>query len=308
MTCETFDAVRLNFSEGSLDVLELTLLVIMFGVALEIRTEDFRRLLREPKPALTGLISQLVLLPAFTLGLVWLLSITPLRPCPSMALGMFLVAACPGGNVSNFMSMRAKGNVALSVSLSAASTLLAIFMTPFNFAFWAQFYPDAKAMLQTIEVDVLGVFKSIFLILGLPLTLGMLTASRFPETARKLSPIIQRISMLIFFGYIVAAVAGNFDFITQYIQYVFLLVLLHNALGFGGGYAFSALLGNTRRDRRTISIETGIQNTGLGLVLIFGQFGGLGGMAMMAALYGIWHLITGLGISLYWSRINPDVS
>ncbi|GAB4417527.1 MAG: bile acid:sodium symporter family protein [Bacteroidia bacterium] len=301
-TCTTCDSVVLNFSENSLQLLDITLAVIMFGVALSLHVSDFRRVVQAPRAPLAGLLSQLVLLPALTLGLVWLL-----RPCPSMALGMLLVAACPGGNVSNFISLMARGNVALSVSLTAITTLGAIVMTPINFAFWSSLYPSAAELLSRIRLDPWGVFEKVLLILALPLLLGMWVRHRFPALADRIEKPMQRISMVIFLGYVVAALTSNYDFFLRYVQYVFLIVLLHNALAFGGGYVWGRLWRLPEADSRTLAIETGIQNSGLALVVIFDKtlFNGLGGMAMIAALWGIWHILAGMSLAYFWSRREP---
>lgn len=296
--CEEFDAAQLSFSPESLNILNLTLCVIMFGVALNLKKDDFVLIVKNPRSAITGLISQFLLLPLLTLGLVYVMN-----PCPTIALGMFLVASCPGGNLSNFISLLAKGNVALSVSLSAASTMLSIVMTPFNFAFWANLYPPAAAELQRIEMDPVDILLTIILILGIPLLLGMLFNNRFPKLTTKINKPIRILSLVFFAGYIVAALIANQEAFVKYIGSIILIVLLHNAVALTGGYLFAMANRLGIRDRRTISIETGIQNSGVALVLIFGPiFEGKGGMAMIAALWGIWHLVAGISLATFWSR------
>ncbi|MCB0471177.1 MAG: bile acid:sodium symporter, partial [Flavobacteriaceae bacterium] len=125
---ELLDEVKINFDSQGLWVLNIALAVVMFGVALGITVRDFKQLFASPKVVLAGIVSQFVLLPLVTFLVVMLL-----KPQPSIALGMFMVAACPGGNISNFMTHLARGNTALSVSLTAFSTALALIMTPFNF-------------------------------------------------------------------------------------------------------------------------------------------------------------------------------
>jgi BASS family bile acid:Na+ symporter len=297
-TCEQLDAVRLHFSPEGISLLELTLFFIMYGVALELRGADFLRVLRQPREGLAGLFSQILLLPALTLGLVWLL-----RPCPSMALGMFLVAACPGGNISNFLTSLARGNVALSVSLSAVSTLLAVVTTPLSFAFWSQGYPPAAALLREIALDPAQVLRTVLLILALPMALGMLTAQYAPAITARIRRPARLLSILIFAGYVISALALNWEFFLQYISYVAGLVILHNALALAGGYAVGLIGRLPEATRRTISIETGIQNSGLALALIFSPlFDSNGGMAMIAALWGIWHILSGMTLALLWSR------
>jgi BASS family bile acid:Na+ symporter len=166
---ESIDALQLNLGEGGLKVMNVSLAVIMFGVALELTIQDFKDIAKNPKSTLIGSFSQFILLPFLTFVLVWLM-----QPAPSIALGMFMVAACPGGNISNFFSLLAKGNAALSVSMTAIATLLAIVMTPLNFTFWASLYSPTNAILQEISLDLWKVFEIIVLILGVPLVLGMI--------------------------------------------------------------------------------------------------------------------------------------
>ncbi|HNP97019.1 MAG TPA: bile acid:sodium symporter, partial [Cyclobacteriaceae bacterium] len=164
----SIDAVRLNFSESSLQVLNICLAVIMFGIALDIKWDDFRKVFAAPRAAIVGIISQFLLLPFLTFCLVWLI-----KPAPSIALGMILVAACPGGNISNFMTHLARGNTALSVSLTSIGTMLAIVTTPLNLQIWANLYPPTAALLTEVRLDAWDVFQTIAILIGIPLLLGM---------------------------------------------------------------------------------------------------------------------------------------
>ncbi|HPD94428.1 MAG TPA: bile acid:sodium symporter family protein [Tenuifilaceae bacterium] len=298
-TMETLDWIWLNFSKGGLFFMNITLALIMFGVALQIKVEHFKMLITNPKPVLVGFISQFFALPFFTFLLVLLI-----RPTPSIAMGMILVAACPGGNISNFISSLAKGNIALSVTLTAIATTIAVFMTPFNFAFWGSLYSRASNLVIPIQINPWEMIKTVLILLGLPVVLGMLFAHYFPKITGKISNPIKYLSIIIFLGYVVAALASNFNYFLKYVHLIVLIVIVHNALGLLVGYTLPTIFKLNPRDRRTISIETGIQNSGLGLVLIFNPnlFDGLGGMAFIAALWGIWHIISGLGIAYYWSR------
>ncbi|MEL6133124.1 MAG: bile acid:sodium symporter family protein [Bacteroidota bacterium] len=301
--CKEIDAVVLNFSSTGLLLLDITLAIIMLGVALSIRLDDFRQLMQHPKAAFVGLSSQLILLPALTFLLVSILN-----PCPSVALGMFLVAACPGGNISNFMAQQAGANTALSVSLSAVSTLLALVVTPLNFSLWAGFYAPVGDMLTQISLNPLDLITKVGLILGLPLLLGMWIRDRFPRTATQMEKPFRWLSLIIFAAYVLVALANNFDFFLTYIQDFILIVFIHNGLALIGGYTWASIFRLPQKDRRTVAIETGIQNSGLALVLIFSDlFHGLGGMAMIAALWGIWHIVSGLSLAAIWSR-QPAIS
>jgi len=291
------DEISLNFSKGSLTVLNVCLGIIMFGVALDLKWVDFKRLIQIPKSALTGVVSQFLLLPLLTFLLVWVF-----RPHPSIALGMILVAACPGGNISNFISQLAKGNVALSISLTGIATVLAIFMTPFNFTLWGSILPETSAMLKEISISPWNMFKTIITLLGLPLLLGMLFSYRFPNFTNKIKKPVKIASIVFFTAFVVIAFANNYRQFLAHIHLVALIVFLHNGLGLLGGFGFAKAMRLPKADCRTISIETGIQNSALALILIFDFFGGKGGMALIAAWWGIWHIISGLTVAAFWSR------
>jgi BASS family bile acid:Na+ symporter len=312
-TLEAFDHIRLNFSPAGLQTLNIALAFIMFGVALEIKPEHFKKLLLNPKSAFVGVFSQFVALPLLTFLLAVLLKdfITP-----TIALGMILVAACPGGNVSNFISSLAKGNVALSVSLTAIATLAAVFMTPLNFALWGNLYTrflehaHAAQLVRPLHIDTWQMFRTVFLILGIPLVTGIFVNTRWPVFALKMIKPIKRISILFFIVVVVIAFTNNFHHFLRVIKYIFLIVLVHNALALATGYYLARIFKRPPVDRRTISIETGIQNAGLALVLIFNPKifppdMELGGMAIIAAWWGIWHIVAGLSLATFW---NPPKS
>lgn len=291
------DSIRLNFSQGDLLVLNLALALIMFGVSLDLRWEDFRYLIKNPKGFILGVFSQFFVLPFMT----WLL-ISLITPPPSVALGMFLVAACPGGNVSNFLTNLAKGNTALSVSLTAFSSVFAIFFTPLSFSIWAGLYDPTSMLLREISLDIMDVFFTVGIILGIPLILGIITHQKFPTFAFRASKILKPLSILIFGSFVVLAFAGNFDIFIQFIGIIFLWVLAHNFTALMAGFLTGKLGKLPIADVKTLTIETGIQNSGLGLVLIFTYFEGLGGMAIITAWWGIWHLISGMTIASFWKR------
>lgn len=289
------DSIQLNFSQSDLLLLNLALALIMYGVALDLRLEDFKYLIKHPKPFFVGVLAQFILLPFLT----WCL-ILAIQPPPSVALGMFLVAACPGGNVSNFLSNLAKGNTALSVSLTGFSTVFSILSTPLNFALWAGLYGPTSHLLQEISLDISQVFVTVGMILGIPLFLGIATRTLADRWADRFRKVLQPLSLVIFASFVILAFAGNFDIFLQYISRIFLWVLAHNLIALSTGFFSAKAFNLPLADVKTLSIETGIQNSGLGLVLIFTYFDGLGGMAVITALWGIWHLISGIAIAGYW--------
>ena len=291
------DSIKINFDTEGLWILNIALAIIMFGVALSIKIDDFKLLIKKPKILFAGVFSQFFLLPALTF-----VAILIIKPHPSFALGMMMIAACPGGNISNFFSKMANGNAALSVSLTAFSTLICIVMTPFNLQFYGGLYEPTNTILKTVELDPFSLFKLVLLILGVPLILGMLTNIYFEETAKKIEKKLKPFSMIIFLALIVIAFYDNLDIFLNYINLVAGLVIFHNIGAYFIGFYTAKIFGLEKRDRKTISMETGIQNGGLGLLLIFQFFDGLGGMALLAAFWSIWDILSGLLLALYWGR------
>ena len=291
------DDVVLNFSPGSLILLNVILAIVMFSIALDLTPEDFHRLRRSPKPVIVGLISQFIVLPALTFCLVVIM-----EPRASIALGLILVAACPGGNISNFITHRAGGNAALSVSMTGVATIAAIGLTPLNIGFWGGLYAPTREILQQTTLDPIQIAFTVGMMLVLPLFLGVQVNLRFPDLSMRLKRPLQWLSMAIFVGFVAIALAINWDFFLQFAGAVAALVLLHNSLALGGGWLTASIGRLSEYDRRAVTIETGIQNSALGLVLIFAFFNGLGGMAVVAAFWGIWHAVSGLGLAMYLSR------
>ena len=290
--------IAINFDPASLRILNICIGFVMFGVALDLRLDDFKRIAQYPKKSLTGLFSQLILLPALTFGVIWLT-----RPAYPLALGMILVAACPGGNVSNFICHVAKGNAALSVTLTAFTTVLAIVLTPFNYGLYSGLLPYAEVQEVNISLSPVDMFETIFLIILIPLVAGMLVNRLWPALVQKVRKPVRIISILILVGFIAIAFANNAGLFVSYFNRVMWLVLLHNGIALASGYVLARyVMKLEERDSRTVSIETGIQNSGLGLVLIFNFFDGSGGMALIAAWWGIWHIISGFTIAWFWSR------
>lgn len=293
---QELDQVQINFDSDNLWVLNIALAVVMFGVALGITIDDFKNLFRKPKLVLVGILSQFVLLPLVTFLFIYLV-----KPQPSIALGMMMVAACPGGNISNFMTHLANGNTALSVSLTAFSTLIAVFMTPFNFQFYGNLYEPTSQLLALVSLNPYELIKLVLLILGIPLLVGMLIRYRFERIAVKISKALKPLSILVFIAIVVIAFTNNLDVFNNYIHHVLVLGISHNVLAILLGLFVAKGFGLSFRNQKTLAIETGIQNSGLGLLLIFTFFDGLGGMAIIAAFWGIWHIVSGLILAFYWS-------
>ena len=294
------DAIRLTFSPESLVALNFILAFVMFGVALDMKPADFKGITAAPRAVLIGMAAQFLLLPAAA----WALTMV-LKPQPSIALGLILVACCPGGNISNFLTHFARGNTALSVTMTAFSTVGALFFTPFNTALWGSLNPATAAILREIAIDPVEMFVAVAILLVVPALLGMTVAHRFPVFAARARKPFRILSLGVFALFVVLALGANWDYFLQYTHRVVIAVFLLNALGLALGYAAAAAARLSQADRRAVSIEVGIQNSGLGLILIFNFFGGLGGMAITAAWWGIWHLLSGLSLASVWRRRPP---
>ena len=299
---DSIDSIQINFNSDNLWVVNLTLSLVMFGVALDIKMSDFTNLLKSPKSIIVGIVSQFILIP-----LVTFLMIIIIEPYPSVALGMIMVAACPGGNISNFMTKLAGGNAALSVSLTAFASLAALVMTPLNFAIWGSFYAPTSEILKNVEVAPVEVARFVLLILGIPLILGMMINNYHPVFASKTSRFLKPVSILIFLSFIGGAFYNNLDIFLTHIHYVFAIVIAHNTVLLLVGFFFAKLNKLSYLDQKTLSIETGIQNSGLGLLLVFSFFDGLGGMALLVAFWAIWDILSGLLIAYFWSGKTKPV-
>jgi len=296
------DSIKINFDTEGLWILNIALAIIMFGVALSIKIDDFKLLIKKPKILLVGVFSQFFLLPALTF-----VAILIIKPHPSFALGMMMIAACPGGNISNFFSKMAKGNSALSVSLTAFATVICLLMTPLNLQFYSGLYEPTNEIIKTVQLDPIELFKLVLLILGIPIVLGMLLNHYFEEISRKIEVLLKPFSIIIFLTLIMIAFYDNIDVFLNYIHLVAGLVIFHNIGAYFIGFYTAKIFGLEKRDRKTICIETGIQNGGLGLLLIFQFFDGLGGMALLAAFWSIWDMFSGMVLAAFWGRSNKQL-
>lgn len=288
------DQATLKLSQDNIIFLKICLGIVMYGVALNLHIKDFREILANPRSVFIGLLSQVVLLPAATVGLILLVN-----PHPGLALGMILVAACPGGPLSNFISHLSGGNAELSVSLTTVTTLLSTFTTPFNFAFWAQMIEVSD---KTVTLNFWDMAIIILQLTIIPTVLGMLTRHYFFNFAEKISKIFRIVSLLIFVIFIIGAFAENVDTFLKYIYYFLLLVLAHNFVALMVGATTSKIFKVPGRDLRTITIETGIQNGSTSVLLTLTFFNGVGGMALIVGWWAIWDMCSSLLLALYWSK------
>jgi len=294
--------VQINANSDGLIILKICLAFILFSLAIDIKKEDFKVLFSNPKSVIVGCISQIIILPLITFLLILVL-----KPSASIAMGMLLVAACPCGNMSTYVSYLAKGFIPLSISITAISTLLASITTPFNFYFYASQYAPASALLKEIHISFWYLLGSIILLLLIPLITGILLKHFFPIIIDKINRPIKVIALLLFLAFLIGAFISNRAVFINNISVIFWIVFIQNTLAFFVGYLFPKLFKLPETHCRSISIETGIHNSGLGLILVLAFFNGNGGMALIAAWWGIWHIIAGMALAFYWNKTTKQV-
>ena len=307
---ESLNGVSINFGEGGMMIVNIILAFVMFGVALGIKTQTFKDVFTSPRSVIVGILLQWVGLPAVTFAIA--LALSPVIT-PMIALGMILVASCPGGNISNFISSLSKGNIELSVSMTAISTAFAPLITPINFFLWGSLYSlviTINSEIPRLVIPFLPMLEQILLLLGVPIVLGLLFARYFPNATKKITKPAQTLSILLFIGMVVVSFSQNFQIFLDNIIYVFFIVMLHNAAALATGYFGGKLAKVPERDRRSLTVEIGIQNSGLGLILLFNAaifppevwHGHYGGMLFITAWWGIWHIISGLTVAYLFRR------
>lgn len=288
MEINELDELRIVLDPIGQIALAIALMLLMFSIALNLRPENFSALLQRQLDLIGGVIAQVFVLPLVTFCVVLLL-----QPPPSIALGMFVVASCPGGVVSNYFTFLARGNVAYSVSLTATSSALAAVVTPLLIVVASQAYQPTATLLESIDFRPLAFLLQTTILLVVPLGAGMIVAGRNPGFAAVLQRRVARIGAL---ALIVAIIYGSAQFLPILLPAMPMLVgitMLHNTAAFAIGAVTGMLLRTTRDTRRALIFELGIQNSGLAIVLLLAQFQGLGGAAAVAAVWSLWHLVAG---------------
>lgn len=294
--------VRIAFDTGSVIFLDTILALVLFGVSLSLKPEDFTRIFKSPRAPLTGLLVQFLVLPASNCFFCWVFKVDPW-----IALGMQLVASCPSGSFSNVLTFMARGNVALSVSVTAASSLIATVATPLNFAFYSWLNPYTRTHLESIQIDSLHVLLLVALVLALPLILGMLVGRRWPGLAMRIDKPLRIGSLSVFVLFIIGAFANNLQIFLDNFHHFLWLVLAQNAMALGLGYFVASRLKLSEPDRRAITIEVAIQNASLALVILFTFYPQAGAMTIVAAFWGVWHMVSGTLLAQWWSRRSTGV-
>lgn len=280
-------------------ILSAVLALMVFSVALELRVADFRRVGEQPRAVLCGLIPQFVLLPVGTWSATMLLDLPP-----NVEAAMILVASCPGGSLSNVVTHYGRGNTALSVTISAVAAPLAIVLTPFNFGWMVATNPATASWIRTLEVSPAEIALSLLFILAIPMTLGLWVAHRWPYVTTKIQKPLARFSLFCLFAFIVLGLIRDRDLLTVNLLPQLAIVILHNAAGLTLGALCAAAFCLGRYDSRAVIIEGGMQNSGLALGIIALQFNADLGMVIIASLWGMWHIVSGMSLALTWRRLD----
>ena len=261
------------------------LMLIMFGMGVHLKIDDFKRVLSRPAPVAAGIFLHYLVMPLAA----WLLAMAFKMP-PDLSAGMVLVGSVASGTASNVMIYLAKGDVALSVTISSVSTLVGVIATPLL----TRLYVDAH-----IQVDVMGMLLSILQIVVIPIALGLVIHHLFPRVVKAVEPYLPAFSMVCILAIISAVVAGSASHIASVGFVVIVAVVLHNTIGLLGGYWGGKLFGFDESTCRTLAIEVGMQNSGLAAALGKIYFSPLA--ALPGALFSVWHNLSGSLLAGYWS-------
>lgn len=278
-------------------ILSLVLATMVFSVALELRVDDFRRVAQAPRLVLIGQIPQFILLP----GVTWLATLLLDLP-PNVEAAMILVACCPGGSLSNVVTHHGRGNTALSVSISAVAALLALVLTPFNFTWMVSTNPATAGWLRQLDIDASDIWWSLLALLALPMALGLLCSHQAPALTARIRKPLGTFSLVALLLFIVAGLIKERQLLNAALLPQLLIVVLHNAGGLFLGWAAATAFRVAERDRRAIMIEGGMQNSGLALGIIAVQFNADLGMVIIASLWGMWHIVSGMTLATLWRR------
>lgn len=264
----------------------LLLGIIMFGMGLTLSLDDFKGVLKAPKSVLLGVVGQFTIMPLLAFGLATLFKLEP-----EVAVGVILVGCCPGGTASNVMTFLAKGNTALSVAVTSVTTLLAPIVTPALILLFAS---------KWLPVSAGSLFISIVQIVLLPIILGVIVKMLFKKQVEKSVTALPLVSVVGIVGVASAVVAVNSERIAETGLLIFSIVILHNVLGLILGFLLAKAFKLDFSDQKAISIEVGMQNSGLGAALAIAHFSPIS--AVPSAIFSVWHNISGPILATWWAK------
>lgn len=262
----------------------LLLGIVMFGMGMTLKVDDFKLILQHPKGVIIGIVSQFVIMPLLAFALAKIFNLPP-----EIAVGVILVGCCPGGTSSNVMTFLAKGNTALSVTITSCTTLLAPFVTP------ALIYLLAS---EWLPVSFMAMFMSVIKVVLIPIILGIIAQFLFKPLVEKSVDILPTVSVVAIVMIVAAVVSGSRDKILETGLIIFAIVILHNGLGYLLGFLVAKLFKLQYDDQKAVSIEVGMQNSGLGAQLAMAHFDPVA--AVPSAIFSFWHNISGPILATYW--------
>lgn len=299
MDTEALDSLRIVLDPLGQVGVALALMLVMFGVALGLRVQDFKILAAEPSLYIGGVVAQIVFLPLVTFGLIHLIT-----PPPSIALGMIVVACCPGGSVSNLLTYLSRGDVAVSVALTATSSMLAALLTPALTLFWARAYQPTAELLVSLDVNPLLFVGQTTLLLAIPLAAGMIVAARAPDVAERIRKRTTVAGAAVLGATIIYGIAYFYPVLWPAVGLLASITITHNTAAFLTGAIVGRVLTRESSIRRALTFEVGIQNSGLALIILLSQLQGVGGAAAIAAVWGVWHLIAGGSLAIFYNYFD----
>ncbi len=261
---------------------------VMFGMGLTLELRDFAKVFSSPKNVIIGCLCQFTIMPLMAMVLARLFNLPP-----ELAVGVVLVGCCPGGTSSNVITYLSKGDVALSVGMTGISTLLAPVMTPLLVKLFAG---------QIVPVDFWGMFLSIVEVIIVPIALGLLIKRTLPKVTATVTPYLAAFSTMVITLIVIAVVSANASSLHSCGLTVILVVILHNVCGYALGYGAGRALGLSHPQRTAISVEVGMQNSGLACSLASAHFSALAMASVPGAVFSVWHNISGAVLARIYSR------
>ena len=292
------DQAQFNFNPPISMAIALMVGFLVFAVSLDLAWNNLRTVLRRPRAPLVGLFAQLLLLPAvaFIIGLV-------MCDTPSIALGLILVACCPAGALSNYLSGVAGGSIATSVAMTAISTSLSVVVTPISFLFWAGLNPLTNAVLTSITIDPVRIAVVFLVMLIIPVTAGMSLRAIRPGIADAIRIGVRRLAGAVFAVVVTVLLLGNIGVVAGFASTTLLPVLVAFSAAVALGWSLARVSGLEASDRRAVTIEVAFQNVALAVGLAVSFFPSMAGVAITSILWGVVHLTIGSGIAALWSWI-----
>lgn len=270
------------------------LMIVMFGMGLTLKPDDFKLVLSRPLDVLIGFLAQFVIMPLIALFLVKVFNLPP-----ELAVGVVLVGTCPGGTSSNVMTYLAKGDVALSVTMTSFSTLFAPFLTPFLTKFLIG---------ATVEVDVMNMFISIVKVVIVPIGLGFVINKFLGKVTEKLVKVLPLVSVTAIVAIVATVVSMNSAKLMTSGLLIIAIVILHNGLGYLLGFFAAKVLGLNLAKQKAIAIEVGMQNSGLATSLAATAFAQYPLATIPGAIFSVWHNISGAILANFFATKTEDSS